>query len=599
MSKKPSDLKIYGRLVKYVIPFWPLFALSVLGFALFSGSQVLLADMMQLIVDYIGGNVVQGEGGISAKIMWALGGDDFNPASARNWIVAALIVLGVLRGVGFFAGNYYIAGISLRLVHILRCELYEKMQYLPSAYYDRNSTGVLISKITFNVEQVTGAAVNALKIVLREGSFAIGLIGYLLYINWKLTMVFVLALPMIAVIVYWVGKRFRKISRNIQDAMGEVNQVTNDSINAYREIRLYGGTEQELARFTHASNRNRNQNLKMAFYGAISPSVIQFPVVLATGVLIWIALGLTDEMSPGAFVAYLSAALFLPKPIRQLAEVSNVIQKGLAAAQDIFGFLDTAPEEDKGHLEVERVRGEIEIRDLNFSYAPDLPPVLRDINLRVEPGTSLALVGLSGSGKSTLVSLLSRFYQHTEGELLLDGVDVRDYKLANLRSNIALVTQQVTLFNDTVYNNIAYGSMSSATREDVEAAVAAAHASEFIAQLPQGLDTVIGEDGVMLSGGQRQRLAIARAFLKDAPVLILDEATSALDNRAEAHIQQAMEEVMKGRTTIVIAHRLTTIEKADKIVVMEEGRVLEQGSHDELLALGQRYSQLYHKNFED
>ncbi len=599
MSKKPSDLKIYGRLVKYVIPFWPLFALSVLGFALFSGSQVLLADMMQLIVDYIGGNVVQGEGGISAKIMWALGGDDFNPASARNWIVAALIVLGVLRGVGFFAGNYYIAGISLRLVHILRCELYEKMQYLPSAYYDRNSTGVLISKITFNVEQVTGAAVNALKIVLREGSFAIGLIGYLLYINWKLTMVFVLALPMIAVIVYWVGKRFRKISRNIQDAMGEVNQVTNDSINAYREIRLYGGTEQELARFTHASNRNRNQNLKMAFYGAISPSVIQFPVVLATGVLIWIALGLTDEMSPGAFVAYLSAALFLPKPIRQLAEVSNVIQKGLAAAQDIFGFLDTAPEEDKGHLEVERVRGEIEIRDLSFSYAPDLPPVLRDINLRVEPGTSLALVGLSGSGKSTLVSLLSRFYQHTEGELLLDGVDVRDYKLANLRSNIALVTQQVTLFNDTVYNNIAYGSMSSATREDVEAAVAAAHASEFIAQLPQGLDTVIGEDGVMLSGGQRQRLAIARAFLKDAPVLILDEATSALDNRAEAHIQQAMEEVMKGRTTIVIAHRLTTIEKADKIVVMEEGRVLEQGSHDELLALGQRYSQLYHKNFED
>lgn len=599
MSKKPSDLKIYGRLVKYVIPFWPLFALSVLGFALFSGSQVLLADMMQLIVDYIGGNVVQGEGGISAKIMWALGGDDFNPASARNWIVAALIVLGVLRGVGFFAGNYYIAGISLRLVHILRCELYEKMQYLPSAYYDRNSTGVLISKITFNVEQVTGAAVNALKIVLREGSFAIGLIGYLLYINWKLTMVFVLALPMIAVIVYWVGKRFRKISRNIQDAMGEVNQVTNDSINAYREIRLYGGTEQELARFTHASNRNRNQNLKMAFYGAISPSVIQFPVVLATGVLIWIALGLTDEMSPGAFVAYLSAALFLPKPIRQLAEVSNVIQKGLAAAQDIFGFLDTAPEEDKGHLEVERVRGEIEIRDLSFSYAPDLPPVLRDINLRVEPGTSLALVGLSGSGKSTLVSLLSRFYQHTEGALLLDGVDVRDYKLANLRSNIALVTQQVTLFNDTVYNNIAYGSMSSATREDVEAAVAAAHASEFIAQLPQGLDTVIGEDGVMLSGGQRQRLAIARAFLKDAPVLILDEATSALDNRAEAHIQQAMEEVMKGRTTIVIAHRLTTIEKADKIVVMEEGRVLEQGSHDELLALGQRYSQLYHKNFED
>lgn len=599
MNKNPSDLAIYTRLLKYVIPFWPLFVLSVLGFSFYSGVQVMLADMMQLIVDYIGDNVQPGEGGVTAKIMWALGGDDFHLGSARTWIVVALVLLGVGRGLGFFAGNYFIAGISHRLVHVLRLELYKKMQFVPSSYFDRNSTGVMVSKITFNVEQVTGAAVNALKVVLREGTFAVGLLLYLLYMNWQLTMVFLLALPMIGVTVWWVGKRFRKISRKIQNAMGEVNQVTNDSINAYREIRLYGGADQELSRFRDASAKNRDQNIKMAFYNAISPSVIQFPVVLATGLLIWIALGLTGEMTPGSFVAYLSAALFLPKPIRQLAEVSSVIQKGLAAAQDIFEFLDAEQEKDQGSYRCERVRGEIDIRRLNFSYGPGLPNVLTDINLHAEPGTSLALVGLSGSGKSTLVSLISRFYQHEDGELLLDGVDIRDYALDNLRNNIALVTQQVTLFNDTVFNNIAYGSMSTASREDVLAAVEAAHASDFINALPQGIDTVIGEDGVMLSGGQRQRLAIARAFLKNAPLLILDEATSALDNRAEAHIQKAMEEVMKGRTTIVIAHRLSTIESADQIVVMEEGRIYEQGSHSELMALGQRYAQLYNKNFEE
>ncbi|WP_269618345.1 lipid A export permease/ATP-binding protein MsbA [Zhongshania sp. BJYM1] len=599
MSNDKSDLAIYGRLLKYVLPMWAMFLFSVLGFSVFSGVQVLLADMMQLIVDYIGGNMAKGDGGLSAKFMWALGGDDFVLSDARLWIVVMMVILGVVRGLGYFAGNYFIAIVSHSLVHNLRCELFQKMLYMPSTYYDQNSSGVMISKITFNVEQVTGAAVNATKVVLREGTFAIGLIMFLLYSNWKLTMVFFLALPIIALIVYWVGKRFRKISKKIQNAMGDVNQVTNESISAYREIRLYDGISYENKRFNEASSRNRSQNIKMAFYNAISPSVIQFPVVLATGVLVWIALGLGGEMSPGAFVAYLSAALFLPKPMRQLADVSSTIQKGLAAAEDIFDFIDTDQEKDTGTYVSETTKGDIEIKGLSFAYAEGGEKVLRDVSLSVGAGKSLALVGLSGSGKSTLVSLISRFYDHTEGDILLDGVDVRDYTLENLRGKMALVTQQVTLFNDTVFNNIAYGKMAGSSREQVRAAAEAAHAIEFIDQLPNGLDTMIGEDGVMLSGGQRQRLAIARAFLKDAPILIFDEATSALDNRAENHIQQAMEQVMKGRTTIVIAHRLSTIENADHIVVMESGRVMEQGNHQELLALNKRYAQLYNKNFEE
>lgn len=599
MKQDKSDLYIYGRLLKYVVPSWHFFLFSVLGFAVYSATQVLLADLMQLVVDYIGGNMKRGDGGLVAKMMWAAGGDDFDLANARGAIVLVMVVLGIFRGWGFLAGNYFLAIVSHRLVHTLRCELFDHMLFMPSSYYDRNSSGVLISRITFNVEQVTGAAVNAMKVVLREGSFAIGLVLFLLYTNWKLTMVFFLALPLVGVIVYWVGKRFRKISRNIQNAMGEVNQVANESISAYREIRLYGGVESERKRFVEASSRNRRQNLKMAFYNAISPTVVQFPVVLATGCLVWIALGLSGDMTPGAFVAYLSAALFLPKPIRQLAEVSATIQKGLAAAQNIFEFVDMDTEKDAGQRVPDAVKGQIEFKDLSFAYGKEGPDVLSGINLKIPAGTSMALVGLSGSGKSTLVSLISRFYQHERGELLLDGIDVRDYKLAELRAQMALVTQQVTLFNDTVYNNIAYGGMAGASREAVIAAATAAHAIDFINALPQGLDTLIGEDGVMLSGGQRQRLAIARAFLKNAPILILDEATSALDNKAESHIQQAMEEIMKGRTTIVIAHRLTTIESADCIAVMSGGQIVELGNHQTLLQQNGRYAQLYNKNFEE
>lgn len=597
-DSKTSDIKIYARLLSYVWPLWPLFVLSILGFLLFNGAQVMAADMMQFILDTIGGEENLARGAVSGFVQHLAGGS-LSLEQARIWIPVAIIALGVLRGIGFFVGNYFINFISRHLVHTLRCQVFDQLLVAPSAEYDRHSSGFLISRITFNVEMVTGAATDAVKIVIREGLFVIGLLSYLLWANWKLSLMFLGALPLVAIIVMWVGKRFRKLSRSLQSSMGNVTHVANETINGYREVRMFGGTEHERQRFFQASDNNRSRSMKIAFYNAISPPVIQFPVILVLAALIWQAISVMANMTPGEFVAYLSVAMLLPKPIRQLSEVNSTIQKGLAGAEDVFHFIDSEKERDEGRHTSERVEGRVQIRDLTFSYLKEGEPVLRDINIDIEPGQTVALVGLSGSGKSTLVSLLARFYDHTQGQILLDGVDVNDYQLANLRQQIALVTQQVTLFNDTIYNNIAYGALAGASREEVVAAAEAAHAIEFIENLPQGFDTEVGENGVMLSGGQRQRLAIARALLKDAPLLILDEATSALDNRAEAHIQAALERVMSGRTTIVIAHRLSTIEHADKIVVMESGRVLEQGSHSQLLAQGGRYAELHRRQFEE
>jgi subfamily B ATP-binding cassette protein MsbA len=380
--------------------------------------------------------------------------------------------------------------------------------------------------------------------------------------------------------------------------VGDVTQVANEAIGGYKEVRLFGGREYESTRFEASSEYNLRQNLKMAFYSAVSSPVIQLLVWSALAVLVWVALNMNSDSTAGEFVAYVGAAGMLAKPIRQLSEVLGIVQKGLAACEDLYEFIDSPAEPDQGTFLTQRARGKIEFRNVNFAYAGSAQNVLSDISFTVEPGQTVALVGLSGSGKSTLVSLIARFYEHDSGQLLLDDVDVKDYKLAELRQQIAIVTQQVTLFNDTVFNNIAYGGLSDANAEDVNRAAAAANAAEFIAALPKGMETMVGEDGVMLSGGQRQRLAIARAILKDAPVLILDEATSALDNKAEFYIQEALQSVMEDRTNLVIAHRLSTIENADLILVMDRGRIIERGNHSELLALNQQYAALHARNFE-
>jgi subfamily B ATP-binding cassette protein MsbA len=592
-----SDWSIYIRLLSNINGMWYLFFFSICGFFLYSMSQVLVADWGQFVIDTLSGEEKIDSGIVSGIAIRFFGGDKIPAHALNNMILVSIILLCIIRGAGFFMGTYFLAIVSNNIVHRLRCQVFDQILVAPAAYYDTSSTGNLLAKVTYHVSQVTGAATDAIKIIFREGFFAIGLFSYLLYNQWRLTLVFLVVVPVIALIITWAGKQFRRISRRIQNSVGDVNQVAGEAISGYKEVRLFGGKEYEQTRFYNTSAYNMKQSLKMAFLSAISTPVIQLVIWTALAILVWVALDMRTDTTAGQFAAYMAAAALLAKPVRQLTEVQSIIQKGLAASEDLFEFIDSPQEQDTGIKTTQRARGKVEFRNLSFGYGEGDERVLRDINLTVEPGQTVAVVGLSGSGKSTLVGLIPRFYDHCEGQILLDDVEINDYQLDNLRQQIAIVTQSVTLFNNSVFNNIAYGGMSGAPADDVHRAAEAAHAMEFISLLPEGMATLVGEDGVMLSGGQRQRLAIARAILKDAPVLILDEATSSLDNKAEFLIQEALHGVMEDRTSLVIAHRLSTIEKADSIVVLDQGRVVEQGTHEDLLTLGGKYEALYRRNF--
>lgn len=511
----------------------------------------------------------------------------------------ALIAIVIVRGIGGFMGGYSMAHLANFVMHCLRGELIRTMVRLPSAFFDKSNSGRLVSKVTYDVTQVAAAASDAVAVVFREGLTVIGLLGFLLYIDWQLTLAFIVIGPVVGQIVSYTSKKFRKYSTRIQDSMGDVTQITTEAIKGQRVIRTFNADEFVADKLISASERTRLQNMKMALIRAVSAPIVQLIVGMALAFLVWLAMSpnFFADKTAGDFVAFIGASAQLAKPIRQLTQVNAVIQRGISAAHSIFSLIDETIETDRGEFEVNRVQGEFAFSDVHFSY-DKRKAALDGVSFAVKPGQTIALVGRSGSGKSSLVSLIPRFYDFDRGSIKLDGVDIADYKLRNLRDQISLVTQDVVLFNGSIAENIAYGETEIDEQRLVEAAKNA-HAYEFITQLDKGFDTQVGDDAKLLSGGQRQRLAIARALLKDAPVLILDEATSALDSESEQAIQLALQTLIKGRTTFVIAHRLSTIENADQILVMEKGKIVEAGTHSELLTLNGRYSKLHRIQFSE
>jgi len=610
-----GSMRVYMRLIRYVLPHKFLFALNILGFWLAAATDAMLIQFTGYLINALERTgkpeamqdaVVQAEpeslnGPFSAVADKVNLQFDWMPDMPNELLLVPLIVVFIysLRGVGLFVGNYSLALVAQYVVHAIRTELFDKLTVLPASYFEKHDSGQLISKITFNVAQVTTAVTDALKIIIREGSTVIVLLVLLFILNWKLTLIFVAIAPIIGLLVAISGKHLRRYSGKVQAAMGAITSISGEMIGGYKVMRNYGGENYEKERFRQFSHYNMKQNTKIAFTSALASSVNQFVIAIALGVLMFIAIIIIDPNGAAQIIMYMTAVGLLPKSMKQLSDVYNKIQKGLVAGYSIFLQLDEVPEANTGTYTADKVSGKVEIKNLSFSYPDTERAAIDGINLVVNPGEVVALVGQSGSGKSTLASLIPRFYDYQQGEILLDGRDIKDYDINKLRQHIALVTQNVVLFNDTVKANIAYGELANKPDTEIMDAASKAHVNEFIDQLPDKFQTHIGEDGARLSGGQRQRISIARALLKDAPVLILDEATSALDNESEQLIQAALETVTQHRTTLIIAHRLSTIERANNIVVMKEGKIVEMGTHQQLIDKQGEYAKLHANQFMD
>ena len=568
--------KLYTRLLSHTRPYWKTFAVSILATAVIGITEPAIPAILGPMLD---GSFVK------------------NDTDSALYYSLLLVGLFFVRGIAQYTSTTAMSWVGLKVMMDLREAMFRKLIDSPIPFFDRENSGGLMSKFTYDASQISEATTTALVILVRDSITIVGLLAFMLYTDWKLTLIFFIIIPAVALIVKTIARRQRRLMLSVMKSTGDMSATLDEAIRGQKEIKLFGGQQQELSRFHEVINWVRRYHMKFNVTSAASVPTVQLLSIIALGVIINLAAGRQPPMSVGTFVAFFGAMGLLLTPVKRLTGVNESLQRGMAAAQTVFTLIDEPAEQDSGNQSLPHARGKLEFEHLGFRYHGTKQDALTDINLTIEPGEAVALVGQSGSGKSTLASLIPRFYQPDEGRILIDGIDIQDIKLADLRHNLSLVSQHVVLFNDTIAANIAYGDKRDADEAAIIAAAEKAHAMEFIRELPDGLQALCGQNGVRLSGGQRQRIAIARALLKDAPILILDEATSALDTESEQKVQQALEELMQGRTTITIAHRLSTIQQADRIVVLDQGRVVESGSHEELLQKGGRYADLYRIQF--